>query len=121
MRKSNRAITDFEEIRALIDKCDTIRLGFADGQEAYILPLSFGYEAENGEFTFYVHGAKAGRRHELAAKNSRVCVEADMCLRFVDQTADYKSFIGSITEADGYELRFRIVELWGELMELLNK
>lgn len=26
-----------------------------------------------------------------------------------------------ITEADGYELRFRIVELWGELMELLNK
>lgn len=28
---------------------------------------------------------------------------------------------GLITEADGYELRFRIVELWGELMELLNK
>lgn len=28
---------------------------------------------------------------------------------------------GLITESDGYELRFRIVELWGELMELLNK
>lgn len=28
---------------------------------------------------------------------------------------------GLITEADGYKLRFRIVELWGELMELLNK
>lgn len=28
---------------------------------------------------------------------------------------------GLITEADGYELRFRIVELWGELMDLLNK
>lgn len=28
---------------------------------------------------------------------------------------------GLITETDGYELRFRIVELWGELMELLNK
>lgn len=28
---------------------------------------------------------------------------------------------GLITEADGYELRFRIVELWGELMELFNK
>lgn len=94
MRKANRAITDFEEIKSLIDKCDTIRLGFVDGQETYIVPLSFGYEAENGEFTFYVHGAKVGRRHELAAKNNRVCVEADMCLRFVDQTADYKSFIG---------------------------
>lgn len=28
---------------------------------------------------------------------------------------------GLITEADGYELRFRIVELWGELMQLFDK
>ena len=110
MRKANRAITDFEEIKTLIDKCDTIRLGFVDGQEAYIVPLSFGYESENGEFTFYVHGAKVGRRHDLAAKNSRVCVEADMCLRYVElehgsQTADYKSFIGygEISEISGEE------------------
>ena len=68
MRKANRAITDFDEIKALIDSCDTIRLGFVDGNEAYIVPLSFGFEAENGEFTFYVHGAKVGRRHTLAAK-----------------------------------------------------
>ena len=89
MRKANRAITDLDEIKALIDSCDTIRLGFVDGDEAYIVPLSFGFEAENGEFTFYVHGAKAGRRHTLA----------DVCSGFVEleqgsQTADYKSFIG---------------------------
>ena len=76
-----------------------IRLGFVDGDEAYIVPLSFGFEAENGEFTFYVHGAKAGRRHTLAKKSGRVCVEADVCSGFVEleqgsQTADYKSFIG---------------------------
>ena len=99
MRKANRAITDFDEIKALIDSCDTIRLGFVDGDEAYIVPLSFGFEAENGEFTFYVHGAKAGRRHTLAKKSGRVCVEADVCSGFVEleqgsQTADYKSFIG---------------------------
>lgn len=68
MRKANRAITDLDEIKTLIDSCDTIRLGFVDGDEAYIVPLSFGFEAENGEFTFYVHGAKAGRRHTLAKK-----------------------------------------------------
>ncbi len=110
MRKINRAITDFNEIKALIEKCDTVRLGFVDGNEAYIVPLSFGYEAENGVFTFYVHGAKVGRRHELAAKNSRVCVEADLCIGFVEleggaQTADYKSFIGcgEISEVSGEE------------------
>lgn len=99
MRKANRAITDLDEIKTLIDSCDTIRLGFVDGDEAYIVPLSFGFEAENGEFTFYVHGAKAGRRHILAKKSGRVCVEADVCSGFVEleqgsQTADYKSFIG---------------------------
>ncbi len=110
MRKINRAITDFDEIKALIEKCDTVRLGFVDGNEAYIVPLSFGYEAENGVFTFYVHGAKLGRRHELAAKNSRVCVEADLCIGFIEleggaQTADYKSFIGcgEISEVSGEE------------------
>lgn len=99
MRKANRAITDLDEIKALIDSCDTIRIGFVDGDEAYIVPLSFGFEAENGEFTFYVHGAKVGRRHTLAKKSGRVCVEADVCSGFVEleqgsQTADYKSFIG---------------------------
>lgn len=84
MRKANRAITDLDEIKALIDSCDTIRIGFVDGDEAYIVPLSFGFEAENGEFTFYVHGAKVGRRHTLAKKSSRVCVEADVCSGFVE-------------------------------------
>lgn len=27
---------------------------------------------------------------------------------------------GIITEAEGYEIKFRLVELWGELMELIN-
>ena len=80
MRKANRAITDLDEIKALIDSCDTIRLGFVDGDEAYIVPLSFGFEAENGEFTFYVHGAKAGRRHTLAKKSGRVA-SRPMCAR----------------------------------------
>ncbi len=94
MRKRDREVTDFEEIKALVDGCDTIRVGFSDDGTPYIVPLSFGFEAENGEFVFYVHGAKDGRRHKLAAKNSMVCVEADICSGFVDLTADYKSFIG---------------------------
>lgn len=99
MRKSDREITDFESIVKLIESCDTLRLGFSDEGVPYIVPLSFGFEAKDGELLFYVHGAKTGRRHELAAKNSRVCVEADICKGFVDLghgsiTADYASFIG---------------------------
>lgn len=99
MRKHDRAINDFEEIKALVDSCDTLRLALSDRDAPYIVPLSFGFKAENGVFTFYVHGAKSGRRHELAEKCARVCVETDICRSFVEleggaQTADYKSFIG---------------------------
>lgn len=99
MRRHDRSIDSFDEIIELIEKCDTLRIAFSDDDAAYIVPLSFGFEAADGVITFYVHGAKTGRRHELAAKNARVCVETDVCERFVELdggalTADYKSFIG---------------------------
>ena len=102
MRKFDREIKDLNEITELIDGCDTLRVGFNDEGCPYIVPLSFGYEVIDGAFVFYVHGAKAGRRHELAAKSELVCVEADVCKGFVtlpsgDQTADYRSFIGKGT------------------------
>lgn len=99
MRRNDRAMSEKGDIIALINKCDALRLGFADEGEAYIVPLSFGFEEHDGEFIFYVHGAKDGRRHSLAQSNARVCVELDLCLGYVELskgalTADYKSFIG---------------------------
>ena len=102
MRKFDREIKDLCEITGLIDSCDTLRVGFNDSDCPYIVPLSFGYEQIDGAFIFYVHGAKVGRRHELAAKAELVCVEADVCKGFVTLpggglTADYRSFIGKGT------------------------
>ena len=48
-----------------------------------------------------------------------LCVSAAEQNRALDAMSEPERAL--ITEADGYELRFRIVELWGELMELLNK
>ena len=48
-----------------------------------------------------------------------LCVSATEQNKALDAMSEPER--GLITEADGYELRFRIVELWGELMELLNK
>lgn len=48
-----------------------------------------------------------------------LCVSAAEQNKALDAMSESER--GLITEADGYELRFRIVELWGELMELLNK
>lgn len=98
MRRKDREITEPSEITALVERCDTLRLGFCDGDTPYVVPLSFGYERTQDGFTFYVHGAKTGRRHELALSAPKVCVELDICREFVESTggltADYESFIG---------------------------
>ena len=99
MRRADREIADFGAIVELVGRCDTLRLGLADGGEAYVVPVSFGYEAQGGELAFYFHGARAGRKWELLARNPRVCVEGDLCHGFVDNghggvTCDFESFVG---------------------------
>jgi uncharacterized protein len=99
MRKAEREITNFEDIIQLVDRCDTIRLGLLDDGAPYIVPLNFGAEVRDGRIALYFHGAKEGRKHELIAKNPRVCVEGDLNHGFVDNgrggiTCDFESFIG---------------------------
>ena len=65
MRKSDREIKNSTQINAIIGQMDAIQIGFFDGDEVYIVPLSFGYVEENGRYTFYMHGAKAGRKADL--------------------------------------------------------
>ena len=84
MRKAEREITSFEEILAVLSRCDTIRIGISDATAPYIVPLSFGYEVLDGKIAIYFHGAKGGRKAKLLRSLPRVCMEADICHGFVD-------------------------------------
>lgn len=66
MRRSDREVTDKKAIEQFISEQRIIRVGLCDNGEIYIVPLNYGYEFENDEYTFYFHGAKAGRKYELA-------------------------------------------------------
>ena len=98
MRRRDREVKNFDEIISIIDRADTIRLGLNGDPYPYVVPLSFGYEAEGGKINFYFHGASEGFKHELIKKNPLVCVEADIFHRYVKTdgggTTDYESFIG---------------------------
>ena len=50
-----------KSVLLIIVQMDAICIGFFDGDEVYIVPLSFGFEEKEGRYTFYMHGAKAGR------------------------------------------------------------
>ena len=60
MRIKDREITDLTKITDTLRRADTIRLGLYNGPYPYVVPLSFGFEADNGNITLYFHGAKEG-------------------------------------------------------------
>ena len=97
MRKSDREIKDVEEIKKLLDECQTIRLAMHDEPFPYIVPLSYGWEEKGGQFFIYFHCAKEGKKLDLIESNGNVCLEADALEGYVDTghsvTADYRSVI----------------------------
>lgn len=77
MRRKDREITDFDEIISVMQKCGVCRLALHDAPYPYILPLNFGMEVEHGQITLYFHGANAGKKYELIARDPHVSFEMD--------------------------------------------
>lgn len=101
MRRKDREVTDFNTILSIIDECDIIRLGLADGEFPYIVPMNFAYRAAGEQIEFYVHGAMAGRKYELLQKNRQCSFEMDIPLEMdcivekKDVTMRYKCVMGT--------------------------
>lgn len=77
MRRKDREITELSRIMEIIEQCDCCRLGLVDGREAYIVPLSFGYELADDHLFFYFHCADEGRKLDLLPMQSTVSFEMD--------------------------------------------
>ena len=85
MRRKDREITDFGKMLGIVGGCGCCRLGLADEEGVYIVPLNFGYENKNGELTLYFHSAGEGKKIELAKKQSRVSFEMDTGHKLVER------------------------------------
>ena len=101
MRRSDREITDIEEILKIIDKCAVCRLAFSEDNFPYIVPMNFGYEYTDGNLVLYFHGAKEGRKLDIISKNPFACFEVDCSHKLIeadeacDFSMEYESVIGS--------------------------
>lgn len=66
MRLAKRAVTDADELRGIVEACRTVRIGAADGEGIFIVPMSFGYEWDAGagapRLTLWLHSAGEGRK-----------------------------------------------------------
>lgn len=98
MRRKEREVTDFCEIKAVIEKCYSIKVGFYDEGHIYIVPVNFGFEEKGGKYVFYFHGALAGRKAGLARKGGLVGFEMDCCgeVKEGKEACDFSSYYASV-------------------------
>ncbi len=73
MRRHDREIVNRHEIDEIIRGAQVCRIAFANGDEPYVVPVSFGYDGDN----IYIHTAKTGRKLDFIAANNRVCFELE--------------------------------------------
>ena len=95
MRRKDKELADSKEIEGIVKKATVCRLGLMDEDEAYIVPVNFGYEKN----AIYFHSALEGRKIELIKRNDKVCfeVEADVGIEKNDKSecsVKYRSVIG---------------------------
>ena len=69
MRRSEKAVTDPEQLYRIIDRCDFCRLGMINGTVPYIVPLCF---VRSGH-TLLFHSAQEGLKIDLIRNNPNVC------------------------------------------------
>jgi nitroimidazol reductase NimA-like FMN-containing flavoprotein (pyridoxamine 5'-phosphate oxidase superfamily) len=96
LRRKEKEIRSKEEVESVIQKALVCRLGMADENGPYIVPLSFGYR---DGFLFF-HSAKEGKKIDILRKNKKVCFEIDTDHEIVESEKackwgmEYKSVIG---------------------------
>jgi nitroimidazol reductase NimA-like FMN-containing flavoprotein (pyridoxamine 5'-phosphate oxidase superfamily) len=89
-------IVETKKIENIITKATVCRLGLADGNQPYVIPLSFGYR----DNTLYFHTGKKGKKMEILKKNNRVCFEMEADLEIIPAdnpckwNMRYKSVVG---------------------------
>lgn len=103
MRRNDREITDKNKIEAFIAKEQILRVAFCDEKDIYIVPVNYGYSYNDDKYSFYFHGAKAGRKYELTKREPSVGFEIDGNYKLLesevacDFSATFQSVIGTGT------------------------
>lgn len=112
MRRHDKEISTRREIDEIIRAALVCRIAFANGDEPYVVPISFGYDGK----ALFIHTARRGRKIEFIENNSRVCfeLEANVALKTDEGDAcqwtfEFESVIGygTIIELDSAEDKSR--------------
>ena len=79
MRRKDRQINSPEQIKEILHEAKVCRLGLWDGDEPYVVPLSFGWQWDDC-LNLYFHCAPEGRKLDILHRFPKAAFEID-CLK----------------------------------------
>lgn len=97
MRRSDREVTDIQEIEAILKKGQVCHLGLSNDGQPYVVPMNYGYR----DGYLYMHSALEGQKVDMARKNPKVCFQVDVDVKVVSNPeacawgCKYRSVIGT--------------------------
>ena len=115
MRRTDKEITESVLISQIIEACHVCRLGLANNNIPYVLPVSFGYDGK----AIYFHTAKEGRKIVFMAANNRVCFEFEHEVQLVRHDSSPCKWTFSFQSVIGYGTVVELVDVT-EKIEGLN-
>ena len=118
MRRVDRQVTDVRALREIMQRCDAVTLAFA-GDTPYAVPVSFGFEEEEGRFALYIHCAMEGEKLRRMEANPRCAFSMYTGTRLIEGDAacaystTYESVCGNgvLTRLEGEDKRRGIAAL----------
>ena len=104
MRRSDRQVTDPQEILSIMHDCDVCYVAFFADEYPYVVPLNFGVQLADGRFRLFFHGADAGTKMALLRKEPHVAFSMSGSHNYIpggedacDATMEYESVCGNGT------------------------
>lgn len=100
MRRQEKEISDTNEKISIIRKCKVCRIGLAENNMPYIVPLNYGFRFENNILTLFFHSAATGKKIGIIKNNNNACFEIDCDTGLIqaekacNYSFAYKSIIG---------------------------
>lgn len=77
MRRADREVTDYQQIKSIIEQAKVVHIGMIDNDRPYVVPMQYGFVFADGTLTLYVHCAKEGRKLDILKKNPCVFIELE--------------------------------------------
>lgn len=68
MRRSEREVTDCNEIRQILERAEVLRLAMHDEPYPYIVPVNFGFTMQDDQLVLFFTGQKSGRNTTCCKK-----------------------------------------------------